>query len=353
MTPAIKTAIIGFGVSGRCFHAPFLHISPKYELAAIVERHGEESKKQYPAVRLCRTADEVMDDPDIDLIVITTPNESHLPLAQQALLAGKHVVLEKPFTIHSGDALQLIALAGSQRRIISPYQNRRYVSDYRTVGEIVQRKLLGDIVECEIHYDRYRPELRPGAWREKDIPGSGILYDLGAHLIDQALYLFGPPQTITADVRRQRPGIVTDDYFDIRLDYGWLRVILEAGMMVRERGPRYMLHGVKGSFIKSGDDPQEALLRAGVMPDLPDWGTEPEEIWGLLHTEENGKIIREKYPSATGNFGAYYDDLYDAIINGFPLKVRPEDGYNIIKMIELALQSSREKRTVACEGLKW
>ncbi|HEY6082353.1 MAG TPA: Gfo/Idh/MocA family oxidoreductase, partial [Chitinophagaceae bacterium] len=188
MPPTIKTAMIGFGVSGRCFHAPFLHISPKYELASVVERHGEESKKQYPYIRLCRTADEVMDDPDIDLIVITTPNESHFPLAQQALLAGKHVVLEKPFTIHSGDALQLIALAGSRRRVISPYQNRRYVSDYRTVCEIVRGKLLGDIVECEIHYDRYRPELRPGAWREKDIPGSGILYDLGAHLIDQALH---------------------------------------------------------------------------------------------------------------------------------------------------------------------
>lgn len=352
MPPTIKTAMIGFGVSGRCFHAPFLHISPKYELTAVVERHGEESKKQYPSIRLCRTADEVMDDPGIDLIVITTPNESHLPLARQALLAGKHVVLEKPFTIHSGDALQLIALAESRRRVISPYQNRRYVSDYRTVREIVQGQLLGDIVECEIHYDRYRPQLRPGAWREKDIPGSGILYDLGAHLIDQALHLFGPPRTITADVRRQRPGIQADDYFDIRLDYGWLRVILEAGMLVREMGPRYMLHGMKGSFIKWGDDPQEALLRTGVMPGTPDWGKEPEEIWGLLHTEKDGSVIRKKYPSATGNFGAYYDDLYDAIINGSPLKVRPEDGYNIIKLIELALQSSREKRTVACEGLK-
>src|SRR5690348_13636288 len=308
MPPTIKTAMIGFGVSGRCFHAPFLHISPKYELRAIVERHGEESKKQYPSIRLCRTADEVMDDPGIDLIVITTPNESHLPLARQALLAGKHVVLEKPFTIHSGEALQLIALAGSRHRIISPYQNRRYVSDYRTVCEIVQGQLLGDIVECEIHYDRYRPQLRPEAWREKDIPGSGILYDLGAHLIDQALHLFGPPRTITADVRRQRPHIQADDYFDIRLDYGWLRVILEAGMLVREMGPRYMLHGVKGSFIKWGDDPQEALLRAGSMPGTPDWGKEPEEIWGLLHTEKDGSVIREKYPSATGNFGAYYDD---------------------------------------------
>jgi predicted dehydrogenase len=351
MSRVIQTGLIGFGVSGHAFHAPFLHTLPQYNLAAIVERHREESKKIYPSVRICRSPEEIIQDPSIELIVITTPNESHFPLAKQALLAGKHVVIEKPMTIQSKDALELVALAKQQQKIVSPYQNRRYVSDFLTVKEIVNQNLLGDIVECEIHYDRYRPQLRPGAWREKDIPGSGILYDLGAHLIDQALCLFGHPKTITADVRKQRPGVEADDYFDLRLDYGWLRVILCGSMLVREMGPRYMLHGMKGSFVKSGDDPQEPLLRAGVMPVAPDWGVEPEETWGILHTEKDGQVIREKYPSLGGNYGKYYEDLYKAIVGESELKIKPKDGYNIIRIIELAMQSSCEKRTFNCDQL--
>ena len=213
------------------------------------------------------------------------------------------------------------------------------------------------LLTYEVHFDRYRPELRGGnAWRERNEPGAGIFYDLGSHLIDQALSLFGHPQTITADIRVQRPVSSVDDYFDVRLDYGHLRVTLKSSMLIREMGPRYVLHGSRGSFIKYGDDIQEGVLRNGVMPpknnEDNDWGKEPSEDYGLLHTEtKDGKIIKEKYKTLNGNYGLFYEQLYAAIVHGKQLEIRPEDGYNVIRIIELGLQSSREKRTVQCDQL--
>jgi predicted dehydrogenase len=260
-------------------------------------------------------------------------------------------VLEKPFTITPGEAKQLLATAGESGKVLSVYQNRRYVSDFLTIRSLLEEKKLGEIVEFEAHYDRYRPELRPNAWREEDAPGAGIFYDLGAHLIDQAFCLFGLPRSVTADLRIQRPNARATDYFELWLDYGFSKIILKAGMLVREPGPRYMIHGTKGSYIKYGEDPQEALLRQGVLPDAKDWGREPEENNGLLHTEINGQIIREKYPTLPGNYGAYYTDLYDTLVNGKPLRVKPEHGYNTIQLIALALESNQKNGTVACRDL--
>lgn len=351
MAKILKAGLIGYGVSGRVFHAPFLHRDPHYELYAVAERNSDECRSRYPYVRRYKDPADLLRDPELDLVIITTPNETHMPFAREALLHGKHVVLEKPVCVRSEDMLGLIRLSGERGLVLSPYHNRRYVSDFRTLEDILRAGLLGPIVECEIHYDRYRPERRPGAWRERDIPGSGILFDLGPHLLDQALFLFGAPLTLTADIRRQRPGIETDDYFDIRLDYGWLRVILSASMLVREMGSRYMIHGLKGSYIKSGDDPQETLLRAGIAPEGPDWGLEPEEFRGILHTEREGQVIREFFPTRKGDYGAYYEDLYLALNGEAPLRVLPEDGYNTILLIEMARQSSLEQRTLDCLGL--
>jgi scyllo-inositol 2-dehydrogenase (NADP+) len=282
-------------------------------------------------------------------------------LSKEALEKGKHVVVEKPMTIRSSEARELIEIAKTKKLILCPYQNRRYDSGFRTIKEIITKKLLGDeILDCEIHFDRYRPELKGGnAWRERNDPGAGIFYDLGSHLIDQTLALFGHPQTITADIRTQRPVCNVDDYFDVRLDYGHLRVTLKASMLIREMGPRYVLHGTRGSFIKHGDDIQEGVLRTGVMPPVinkkneeNDWGKEPSEDYGLIHTETNdGRIIKEKYETLRGNYGLFYEQLYAAIVKKQELEIRPEDGYNVIRVIELALQSSREKRTVQCDQL--
>jgi predicted dehydrogenase len=354
----IRVGIVGFGISGRVFHATFLHtMSNMYELRSVVERHSNEAIKIYPDIKIVRSTTELFDDPEIDLVIITTSNDLHYSLSKEALEKGKHVVVEKPMTIRSFEAFELIELAKKNKLILCPYHNRRYDSGYRTIKEIINKKFLGnEILDCEIHFDRYRPELRGGnAWRERNEPGAGIFYDLGSHLIDQTLSLFGHPQTITADIRIQRLVSHTDDYFDVRLDYGRLRVTLKSSMLIREMGPRYVLHGPKGSFIKYGDDIQEGLLRNGVMPPKiteNNWGKEPIEDDGLLHTEtSDGRIIKEKYETLRGNYGLFYEQLYNAIVYGKELEIRPEDGYNVIRIIELGLQSSREKKTVQCDQL--
>ncbi len=344
----IRTGIVGFGISAKVFHAPFIHTNPRYALTGFVERSKNESSQSYPGSKIYRSLEEMIEDPSIELVIITTPNETHLPFATAALRAGKHVVVEKPFTNSVEEGEELINVARETGKLLSVYQNRRYVSDFLTIKEILEQKLLGQLHEYTAHYDRYRPEPRPKAWREHLLPGSGILYDLGPHLIDQALTLFGYPTSVTADIRMQRPHAKVDDFFELWLNYGMLKVKLHAGMLVREMGPRYILHGTEGSFIKYGEDPQEALLRAGSLPGGDDWGKEPEENDGLLHTSFNGEVKKVKVPTRAGNYGSYYDELYESIRNNQPLPVTAEQALDTIRIIELAIKSSNEKRTVDC-----
>ncbi|WP_153797269.1 Gfo/Idh/MocA family oxidoreductase [Foetidibacter luteolus] len=351
MSKKLKAGLIGYGISAKIFHAPFLKVSPHYEVAAVLERKKKDSLELFPDTKIVRTLEELLAIEELEVIIITTPNETHFPYAMQILQAGKHVVVEKPFTIKSEEALQLVEAAKKAGKILSVYQNRRYDSEVVTIKEILNKGLLGKVYEFEAHYDRYRLEAKANAWREEPIAGSGIFYDLGAHLIDQALYFFGLPQNVTADIRMIRPHARVDDYFDVRFDYGYMRVLLKGSMLVREKGPHYMIHGDKGSFIKYGEDPQEVLLKAGELPQGKNWGKEPEETYGLLHTEIDGKIIKEKYPSLAGNYGNYHENLYQTIRNGAPLREKPEHGYNTVRLIELAFESHHKKATVSCEGL--
>lgn len=346
----IKVGLAGYGMAAKVMHAPFLATMQEFEVISVFERHKEESRQLFAEAKVVRSMEELLKC-DAELIVITTPNDTHFSYAKLALEAGKHVVLEKPFTITSEDARQLIEIAEKANKVLSVFQNRRYVSDFLTIKEIVEKKLLGEIHEFEGHFYRYRPEAKEHAWREEAKPGSGVLYDLGAHLADQALYLFGLPKTITADIRMQRPHAKADDYFDLRLDYGFTKIILKSSMLVREPGPRYVLHGTKGSFIKYGDDPQEERLKAGELPVSETWGLEDENFYGLLHTELNGNVVREKYPSHRGNFGLYYKNLYETLKNEKPLKEKPEHGFNTIRIIELAFESYNKKQTIECKGL--
>jgi scyllo-inositol 2-dehydrogenase (NADP+) len=350
MHPPIRVGMAGFGAAAQFMHLPFILTNPDYRLCSVLERHGDLAKAKYPWIRTVRSIEELVSDPEIDLVVVTTPNDSHYEYASKSLLAGKQVVLEKPFTIESGEAFRLIEIAGQTGRVLSVFQNRRYVSDFLTMKKLLSENLMGELVEFEGHYDRYRPGPKPG-WREQNKPGSGILYDLGSHLIDQAIFLFGLPRSVTADIRLQRSHAKADDYFDLRLDYGASKAILKACMLVREPGPRYMIHGQKGSFIKYGEDPQEARLRAGEMPDQAGWGEEPEENWGLLHTEINGKEVKERYPSVPGNFGLYYQNLAGTLLRAAPLSEKPEHGFNTVRMVELAMLSHEKKSTIPCEGL--
>ncbi|MBG9377740.1 Gfo/Idh/MocA family oxidoreductase [Panacibacter sp. DH6] len=352
MSNPVKTAIIGFGVAGKFMHAPFVKTRPEqYDVIAVLERHQKESATLFPGAVIARSIEALLAIEDIELVIITTPNETHFPYAKASLLAGKHVVVDKPFTITSAEAQELITLSQQVGKVISVYQNRRYVSDFLTIKRLLHNKLLGDVHEFEAHYDRYRPEAKPNAWREEPAPGSGILYDLGAHLIDQAFYLFGLPQEVTADIRLQRPHARTVDNFELKLGYGFTKVILKSGMLVREPGPRYMIHGTLGSFVKYGEDPQEVYLRAGKLPtEVENWGQEDEQIFGTIHTDLSGHVFNEKYPSIKGDYGYYYENLYKTIREGIPLRERPEHAFNVIKLIELAEESSKEKRTIACTG---
>ena len=351
MAQQVNVGIVGFGVTAQVMHAPFLKTNADYNVVAVVERHGEKSRAFFEEATILQSFEALLKHPGIDLVVITTPNESHYEYARKAAEAGKHVVLEKPFTITSTDAAALVQLSKTTGRVISPFHNRRYVADFRTIQQIFKQNLLGDIHEFEGRYDRYRPEAKPAAWREEAKPGSGVFYDLGPHLLDQAFCLFGLPQYITADIRLQRPHAKVDDYFEVKLDYGFKKVTLKGGMLVREPGPRYQIHGIRGSFIKWGDDVQEALLKQGVLPGAPDWGAEPEEQYGLLHTDKDGEVIKKNVRSLPGNFGLYYQHLYNTLTTGAPLQAKPEHGFNTIKLIELAMQSSAAKKTIPCDGL--
>jgi predicted dehydrogenase len=350
----IKTGIIGFGVGGNTFHAPIIYTTEGLEIIRVRARKENEvalARQRYPDALITDNVDDIINDENIDLVVIATPNDSHHPLAKQALLAGKHVVVDKPFTITTADADDLINIAKQSNRILSVHHNRRYDSDFRTIEKLLNTKLLGRLVEFESHYDRFRNFLKPNAWREKDEPGAGILYDLGSHLIDQPLVLFGNPEALTADIRVQREGTKATDNFELVLHYPGLKVTLKAGMLVSQPLPRYILLGDKGSFVKYGLDVQEAALKEGLTPfTKSNWGVEPESVWGNLVTEINGINFSGKVQSEVGDYRGYYANMYAAIVDGIPLDVTAQHARNIIRVIELAMQSNTEKRTVDCSN---
>ena len=343
----VRTALCSFGMSGWVFHAPFIAINPGFELYAVWERTKNLSQTKYPGVKIVRSLEEMLSDPSIELVVVNTPNATHYEYTKKVLQAGKHVIVEKPFTITIAEGEELIQLAKERNRIITVYQNRRFDSDYRTVKKIVDEGWLGQIVEAEIHYDRYKEEIGPKLHKETPGPGTGLLYDLGSHLLDQAIQFFGMPESVFADIAIMRKVSKVDDYMELLLFYPGLRVRVKSSYVVREALPSYVFHGTKGSFIKARTDVQEVMLQASVVPGGPEWGVEPDSEKGLLHTEKDGKIIREYIPSLKGNYGDYYDQLYKAIRENAPVPVTAEQGLNIIRIIEAAYESNRDKKVVA------
>ena len=281
-------------------------------------------------------------------MVISTPNTSHFSLAKMALFAGKHVIVDKPFTINTAEADKLIELAEKNKRLLTVYHNRRLDSDFITIQKLLESKLLGNLAELESRYDRFRNFLRPGAWREEAGPGAGIFYDLGAHLIDQCLTLFGLPEAITADLRIQRKNAQVIDNFEVIFHYPEaLKVTIKAGMLVRETLPRFILNGDLGTFVKYGMDVQEEALKAGEKPGtIPNWGVEPQSLWGTINTTCNGMHITGSIESEKGNYGAFYQNVYNAITANEPLLITASQGRTVVRIIELAIQSNTEKRTV-------
>jgi scyllo-inositol 2-dehydrogenase (NADP+) len=338
----ISIGLVGYGLAGRVFHAPVIQSVPNLRLKKVVERHTDDSSKRYPEVEVVRDVVALLKDEKIDLVVITTPNTTHFEYARAALLAGKHVVVEKPFTTTSAEALQLINLARRQNRVISVHQNRRWDGDFQTVKRLLDEKLLGRLVEYESHFDRFKNYEQAGSWREEEAPGSGILFDLGSHLIDQAQVLFGLPQMIMADIRVQRDFARTADNFELILYHEHLKVTLKAGMLVREPGPRFILHGTEGSFVKYGLDVQEDALKQGLTPSAPKWGEDPEEKWGTLNTQVGELHLKGRIQTIAGRYQAYYQNVIEAINGEAELIVKPEEAMNTIRIIELAMESSQK-----------
>lgn len=343
----IDVGLIGFGVAGRAFHAPIIHAVPGLRLAAILQRSSCSAAELYPQARIVRSIEELLAVESIRLVAIATPNDSHFSYAKQSLEAGRDVVVDKPFTTTLGEAQQLVALAERLGRLITVYQDRRWDGDFQTVCGLLAGGELGRLVRFESYYDRFRPNLRPGAWREKPGPGSGILFDLGPHLIDQALFLFGPPQMVEADVRIERDSCVTDDAFDIVLHYSnGLRAALHATMLAAVSRPHYVLLGTEGSFVKYALDPQEALLRAGQAPGGANWGVDPEENWGTLTLSDGTITTKRSVPTARGDYRGFYENVRDAILGRAALVITPSHAINVMRVLELARGSSERKAAI-------
>jgi len=343
----IDVGLIGFGLAGRAFHAPVIRAVPGLRLAAILQRSGTQAAEQYPDVRIVRSVDELLSVESVRLVVIATPNDTHYPFARQCLAAGRDVVVDKPFTTTLAEAVSLVQFARQCGRLITVYQNRRYDGDFQAIRQIVAGGALGRVVRFETNYDRFRPQLRPGAWREKSGPGTGILFDLGPHLIDHALVLFGLPEAITADVRMERDNAVTDDAFDILLHYPHsLRAVLRSTMLAASPRPRFVLHGTRGGFFKQSFDPQENNLRRGEIPKDAPWGAEPEKDWGVLTVYDGENPTERQIPSGTGDYRDYYANVRDAMLGKATLHVAPQHALDVMRVLELARESSRRRCTI-------
>jgi scyllo-inositol 2-dehydrogenase (NADP+) len=346
MKQTIGVGIASFGLSGRVFHAPFIRLNKKFAIRRIIERTKNEAQELYPEVTVSRSFEDLLDDQEIALVVVNTPDLTHFELTKKALRAGKHVVVEKPFTQSAIQAEELIAQAREKGLMLTVYQNRRWDGDFLTVQEVVKKKMLGRLVDFESHFDRYRYAIQPDTWKERADAGASLIYNLGSHMIDQALVLFGMPEAVTAHIRVVRPSGEADDWYDIKLHYHNLNVCTKGSYLVREVGPHYIMHGTLGSFIKHGIDPQEDALNHGQSPGGPDWGKESQEWWGLLNTDVNGTQRRVVVETKPGNYSAFYDGVYDCIVHHANPPVLPEEALNVIRIIEAAKRSNKERRTV-------
>jgi scyllo-inositol 2-dehydrogenase (NADP+) len=341
----IQVGLIGYGYSGMTFHAPLINKVDNLSLKAVNSSNDRKVKKDYPNVEVLSDLNSMLADKDIDVVIITSPNTTHYEYAKMAILAGKHVVVEKPFTIMSSEATELIELAKKKGVLLTVFHNRRWDSDFLTIQELIKTKVLGNLSTYEAHFDRFRPNVRD-RWREKNIPGSGILYDLGSHLIDQALTLFGMPKTVWADLRAEREGAEAVDYFHMVLGYKNLKVILQSGSLVREAGPRFILHGDRGSFIKYGMDSQEDQLKKGLQPGDLIWEEDSSEDYGRLTVEIGGITIRGTIETLPGQYTAFYENLVAAIKLGTAVPILAEEARDTIRIIEYAIKSHQEQRNI-------
>ena len=344
MTDDIRVGVIGFGLAGRVFHTAVVEATPGLELAVIVQRSGDEAENAYPRVKIARSIEEMLKDETIKLVIVGTPSYSHFEISEQCLRAGHNVVIDKPFTLTSEEARRLIELARERKVLLTAYQNRRWDGDFMTVKQVLASGKLGRIVSYESHFDRYRSEPKRDVWRESGGPGGGTLFDLGPHLIDQATTLFGDPESVFADVRIDRETGVTDDAFDIQLKFpSGVTALLRSTLTACKAGPRFVVHGTRGSFVKWGLDPQEDQLKAGMKFGDAGFGEDPENLWGELYIA--GKPV-ERVKTAAGDYRLLYANVRDALLGVGELEVKPKQAWRTTRLIELCREASAHGRRI-------
>lgn len=326
MDKIIKTGLLAYGMSGKVFHAPFLSAHPGFELHAITERHTKLAHTDYPDKISYDSVDALIDDPAIELVVINTPNFSHYDYAKQALHKGKHILVEKPFAATVAQAKELFALAEQVGKKVFVYQNRRWDSDFATVRKIIEDDRIGKLSELHIRYDRYRAGIGVKSFKEELVPATGLQFDLGPHLLDQAISLFGKPIDYYKVLAKNRQGTKVDDYFNIHLSFANdIHVYLTASMLVVDPQAAFVMHGELGSFIKQRSDVQEEQLLKGMKLNEPGYGLEPQDKAGLLTLiEADGSKSQHQIPSGPGSYLPLFDAIYRAIVLDEPFPVTPD-----------------------------
>jgi len=341
----LRVGLVGYGYAGKTFHAPLVAAVPSLELVAVASSDASKVHADWPGVAVHASPAELIARGDIDLVVIATPNDTHHPLTRDALLAGRHVVVDKPFTVHLADARELVALARERGRLLSVFHNRRFDGDFLTVKKLLAEGTLGRVVDVESRHDRWRPEVRP-RWRESAGPGAGLWFDLGPHLVDQALQLFGPPRAIALERALVRDGALADDWFHASLRYDRLHVHLRASMLAAASASRFTLHGTRGSFVKQGLDAQEDALKVGVRPAWPagaDWGVDLGRA-AIVTRQADGAAVETPVVLERGAHQAYFAAVAAAIRGEAPNPVPPEEALAVMALIELGVASADKRR---------
>ena len=336
----VGVALVGFGFAGQTFHAPFISATPGMALRVVVSSQAERVRAEYPGARVVPTPDAALQAEDVDLVVIATPNEWHAPLAERALRAGRNVVVDKPFTVTLEEARDVVATAEASGRLVSVYQNRRFDADFRGLRAALAAGTIGEVVEVRSEIGRWRPQVRD-RWRERPGPGAGLWYDLGPHLVDQAVAVFGTPLAVDAAIEATRPGATIDDWFHVRLEYPRCRVLVSSSMLAVEPVPRFVVRGTGGAIVKWGMDWQERRLMAGERPADADWGSDPEPL--LVYRD--GQDV-ERRPVPHGHYGDYYAAMRDAVLGRGPVPVTAREALTVMRIIAAGIDSARTGRCV-------
>jgi scyllo-inositol 2-dehydrogenase (NADP+) len=346
----LRVGLIGFGLAGRVFHAPLISSVEGLELAAVLERSSNKAADRYPGIVTYRSLDEMLADGSLDLFVVAIPNGSHYEVASRILCAGRNVVVDKPVATSSAKIAELIELAKSKNLLLAPFHNRRWDGDFQTVQKVLHEGSLGRLAEYESRFDRWRPALpTERLWKVDPSAGGGALLDLGSHLADQALVLFGKPVAVSADVRAERNPMTADDSFEIRLRYPEFMVALGANSLTLPASLRFYLRGTSGNYWKNGLDQQEAALAKLTRIDDANWGCEPASHWGVLHVGIDGGEVARPIEPVRGDYRLYYAGIRDALLGNGPSPVAAIDAWRGLRILEWATESSEKRREVECD----